>query len=105
MSEGHAVGCGAAVTFVSKSTVNTVISTVQWLVQETIAKDVAESGMFSVQIDTTQDITSHEQCSVILRYITDAIQKRLLAVVKCEASTDQYFVQMLTDVMDFSQVD
>lgn len=61
--------------------------------------------MFSVQIDTTQDITSHEQCSVILRYITDAIQERLLAVVKCEASTDQYFVQMLTDVMDFSQVD
>lgn len=46
MSEGHAVGCGAAVTFVSKSTVNTVISTVQWLVQETIAKEVAEVGCF-----------------------------------------------------------
>lgn len=46
MSEGYAVGCGAAVTFVSKSTVNTVISTVQWLVQETIPKEAAEVGCF-----------------------------------------------------------
>lgn len=71
----------------------------QRLIQETIAKKVAESRIFSVQIDTTQDITSHEQCSVIMRYIADTIQERLLAVVKCEASTGQYFVQMLTDVM------
>ncbi len=73
--------------------------------QETIAEEVTESGMFSVQIDTTQDIMSHEQCSVILRYVTDAIQERLLAVVKCEAFTGQYFVQLLTDVMDRFNLD
>lgn len=61
--------------------------------------------IFSVQIDTTQDITSQEQCSVILRYVTHAIQERLLAVVKCEASTGQYFVQMLTDVMERFNLD
>lgn len=68
---------------------NTVISTVKCLIQETIAKEVAESVIFSVQIDTTQDIMSHEQGSVILRYVTYAIQERLLAVVKCDASTGQ----------------
>ena len=101
----QARGCGAAVTLLSKTTVNTVISMVQRLMQETTSKEVTESGMFSVQIDTTQDIMSHEQCSVILRYVTDAIQERLLAVVKCEASTGQYFVQLLADVMDRFNLD
>uniref|UniRef100_A0A8C6LH54 DUF4371 domain-containing protein n=1 Tax=Nothobranchius furzeri TaxID=105023 RepID=A0A8C6LH54_NOTFU len=105
MHQSHTRGRGAAVTFLSKTTVNTVISTVKCLIQETIVKEVAESGIFSVQIDMTQDITSHEQCSVILRYVTDAIQERLLAVVKCEASTGQYFVQMLTDVMQRFNLD
>lgn len=56
MHQSQARSRGAAVTFLSKTTVNTVISTVQRLIQETIAKEVAESGMFSVQIDTTPDI-------------------------------------------------
>ena len=61
--------------------------------------------MFSVQIDTTQDITSQDQCSVIVRYVTDVVQERLVAVVKCEASTGQYFVQLLTDVVDKLKLD
>ncbi|KAK0150742.1 InaD-like protein [Merluccius polli] len=68
--------------------------------KEVIAKEVTEAGMFSVQIDTTQDITSQEQCSIVLRYVKDTVQERLLAVVKCEATTGQYFVQMLADVME-----
>lgn len=45
-------------TFLSKTTVNKVISAVHQLIQETIAKEVTEPGMFSVQTDTTHDITS-----------------------------------------------
>lgn len=33
--------------------------------------------MFSGQVDTTQDITSKDQCSIIARYVTD----------QCEASS------------------
>ncbi|KAK0148975.1 Zinc finger MYM-type protein 1 [Merluccius polli] len=100
MHETHCKGRGSAVTFLSKTTVNLVISAVQHLIQEVIAKEVTEAGMFSVQIDTTQDITSQEQCSIVLRYVKDTVQERLLAVVKCEATTGQYFVQMLVDVME-----
>ena len=59
----------------------------------------------SVQIDTTQDITSQDPCSVIVSYVTDVVQERLVAVVKCEASTRQYFVQLLTDVVDKQKLD
>ena len=37
---------------------NSVIDTIQHLIQESISKKVGEAGMFSVQIDTMQDITS-----------------------------------------------
>ncbi len=58
-----------------------------------------------MQIDTTQNITSQEQCSIILQYIKNTVQERLFSVVKCEASTGQYFVQMLTDVMEKSKLE
>lgn len=65
------------------------------LIKVTIAEEVRQAGMFSVQIDTTQDISSKDQCSIILRYVTDVIHERLIAVVDCELSTGQNFVELL----------
>ena len=93
-------GRGSLVTFLSKTTVNSVIDTIQHLIQDSIAKKVREAGMFSVQIDTTQDITSRDQCSIIIRYVTDVIHERLVAVVNCEASTGEYFVGVLTKIIE-----
>ena len=54
----------------------------------------------------TQHRTSpQDQCSVILRYVTDVVNERLIAVVKCEKSTGQYFVDLLTKVMDKLKLD
>lgn len=82
-----------------------MIDTVKLLIQESISSEIQEAGMFSVQIDTTQDITSQDQCSVILRYVTDVVNGRLIAVVKCEKSTGQYFVDLLTEMMDKLKLD
>lgn len=74
-------GQGSLLMMLLKTTVNKVISTVQQqLIQETIVKEVTEAGMFSVQNDTTQDITSQEQCSIGLKYVKDTVQERLFAV-------------------------
>ena len=96
---------GSLVTFMSKTTVNSVTDTVKLLIQESIFSEIQEAGMFSVQIDTTQDITSQDQCSVILRYETDVVNERLIALVKCEKSTGQHFVNLLTEVMDKLKLD
>lgn len=69
------------------------------LIRETIASVVREAKMFSVQIGTTQDITSKVQCSVILRYVTDVVHEKLVALVNCEASTGQYFLDLLKDTL------
>ncbi len=63
------------------------------------AEEVRQAGMFSVQIDTTQEISSKDQCSIILRYVTEVIQERLIAVVDCESSTGQNFVELLKKVV------
>ena len=51
-------GRGSFVSFLSKNTVNDIINTIQQASQQSIANEVNEAGMFSVETDTTQDITS-----------------------------------------------
>lgn len=70
-----AKGRGSLVSLLSPRTINSVIDTIQQLIQETIARDIKNAEMFSLQIDTMQDINSQEQCSVVVRYVTDTIHK------------------------------
>ncbi|KAL1269147.1 hypothetical protein QQF64_031436 [Cirrhinus molitorella] len=62
-------------------TITKVIKVISQLIKETIASEIREAKMFSVQIDTTQDITAKDQCSVILRYVTDVVHENLVALV------------------------
>lgn len=66
------------------------------LIEETISSDTEKAGMLSLLINTTQDITSQKQCSVVLRSVTDTVQERLLAMTNCKDSTGQYFVDLLS---------
>lgn len=61
--------------------------------------------MFSVQIDTTQDVTSTDQCAVVLRYVTNTVHEKLIGVVSCEASTGEYFVQLLKETLAAVDID
>lgn len=53
-----AKGRGSLVSLLSPKTVNSVVNTIQQLIQETIVGDIKNAEMFSLQIDTTQDINS-----------------------------------------------
>lgn len=100
-----ATGRGSLVTLLSKRTINSVIDTIQHLIQETIVRDIKNAVMFSVQIDTTQDITSQDQCSIVLRYVTDTIHERLISIVKCKESTGQHFVDIVAELADKINLD
>ena len=80
----------------SKSTINHILEIISYLVKNTIAKEISEAKMFSLQIDTTQDITSKVQCSIIVRYVfNDSIYERLLSMVQCRDSTDKGFRELV----------
>lgn len=98
-------GRGSLITFLSKTTVNAVIDAIKHLIEESISADIKKAGMFSVQLDTTQDITGKDQCSVILRYVTDPVHERLFAVIQCSTTTGQSFVSLLTEILDRLKLD
>lgn len=58
---------GSLITLLSKDTHNKVINVISRLIKATVAEEVRQVGMVSVQIDTTQDISSKDQCSISLR--------------------------------------
>ncbi len=97
--ETGAKGRGSLVTLLSKDTFDKVVDVISQLIKATIAEEVRQAGMFSVQIDTTQDISSKDQCSIILRYVTDVFHERLIAMVECESSTGQHFAELLKKVL------
>ncbi|XP_025203834.1 uncharacterized protein LOC112600743 [Melanaphis sacchari] len=73
---------------------------------KSIAKDVRESGMFSIQLDTTQDISVQDQCSVVVRYVNSkGIQERLLSVVTIQKSTGKSFADMLANILTENDLD
>ncbi len=76
MHESGHKGRGSLLTLLSKTTVNKVISVISLLIQQRISEEVKEAGMYSVQMDTTQDLTAKNQRAVLLRYVTDAINEK-----------------------------
>ncbi|KAL4153880.1 hypothetical protein QTP88_001713 [Uroleucon formosanum] len=66
------------------------------IIKSIISKEVEKAEMYSVQLDTTQDIPVVDQCSIIVRYVIDTkICERLIAVVKCTSSKGINFVNLL----------
>jgi len=64
-------GRGKFVTFLSKTTVNKIINIISDMVKDEIVKEVKDAGMFSAQMDSTQDISVHDQCAIVLRYVVE----------------------------------
>lgn len=59
-------GRGQHITLISKTTVNYIITSICRLIKNYINLGLKSAGMFSIQIDTTQDVTVTDICSVIV---------------------------------------
>lgn len=57
--------------------------------------------MFSVLLDTTQDISVMDQCSIILRYVFNGkINEKLIAVKCCTESTGKGMMELLQSAIN-----
>ena len=64
-AKGGKGGRGSMITFLSKETINLILDIINREMKSRIAIEVKTSGMFSVQIDSTQDVTAKDQVSVM----------------------------------------
>ena len=62
---------------------------------------VKDAGLFSVQMDSTTDISTHDQCAVVVRYVQEGkARERLLRLVNVSDSS----VQSLHNLLEKSLV-
>ncbi|OCT94381.1 hypothetical protein XELAEV_18012052mg [Xenopus laevis] len=81
---------GGLVTFLSKTTINNLIILMEKMVKENISKEVKDALKYSVQMDSTEDVGVMEQCSIILRYVTDKnVHKRHIALINVRNTTGE----------------
>ena len=85
-------------TFISKTTVNSITAIISKLMKEEISNSVREAGIYSVQIDSTQDITSTDICSVILRFVRENVEE-FFAVVDSHLATGADLCNLLKEVL------
>ncbi|XP_050065875.1 uncharacterized protein LOC126554927 [Aphis gossypii] len=91
-------GRGSFLTFLSKNTVQVVINEIASNIKRTIATEVQNASFFSVLIDTTQDVSVMDQCSIVIRYVFhDTINEKLIAVKCVHNSSGKGMAQLLKE--------
>ena len=99
------VGRGSFITFLSRSTVTSLVQVMRNLIQERIANDVRAAGIYSIEMDSTQDITSQDQCSIVIRYTSKGeVHERLLSIVKANGSSGEALFNLLKSSLDRLQL-
>ena len=73
--------------------------------KEEILNSVRKAGIYSVQIDSTQDITSRDKCPVILRFLRENVEERLLAVVDSHSANKADLCTLLKEVLQKQNID
>ncbi|KAL4143886.1 hypothetical protein QTP88_006140 [Uroleucon formosanum] len=90
---------GGHISFLSKTTVNYIIEIISEIIKSSISEEIIKAGMYSVQLDTTQDFSVINQCSVIIRYVNDtSVKERLVGMIKCKSSKGIAFVDLVLKV-------
>ncbi|KAL4089495.1 hypothetical protein QTP88_024521 [Uroleucon formosanum] len=69
-SDNKTPGRSQNVILLSKTLANYVIKSISILIKKQISEDIKMSGMYSIQIDTSQDVSVSDICSVIVRYVS-----------------------------------
>ena len=94
-------GRGSLVTFLSGDSAKKIMRTFKDFIQETIISEVKEAGIFSLEVDTTQDIIAHDQCAIIIRYVHNGeVHERLLSVIKATSSTGKALFDLVKGLID-----
>ncbi|CAH2293902.1 zinc finger MYM-type 1-like [Pelobates cultripes] len=91
-------GRGKFVTFLSKSSITKLFTIIGDMIKEDIVKEVNNAGMFSVQMDSTQDVSAHDQCAIVVRYVVeDKAKERLVRLLNVEDSSSKGLHDLLRD--------
>jgi len=73
--------------------------------KRSISESIKEANFFSVQIDSTQDINVHEQVAVIIQFVNEKVNERLVALVDCKSGTGKNLCDIVCNVFNELNLD
>ncbi|KAL4154375.1 hypothetical protein QTP88_000252 [Uroleucon formosanum] len=100
--ESGSKGRGGLIIFISNTTLNVIIDSISCIIKNKISDAVREPGMYSVEIDTTQDTSVMNQCTVVIRFVDKncvKVNEKLIAIVECSNSSGHGMFELLQTVL------
>lgn len=99
-------GRGNKLTMLSKQFTQYIFGAISKLLKKKIADDLLKAKVYSIQIDTTQDITVKDQTGLIVRYVTEGgVEERLISMVPIENTTGASFFDHVKDILESNGID
>lgn len=99
-------GRGSLVTFLSKNIINKILDIMKNSIQQKISEEISEAGYFSLEVDSTQDVSSTDQLCICLRYvINNTTIKRNVSIISLENSTGIYQADVITKKLQDIEID
>lgn len=95
-------GRGSKATFLSKTTFNKVIDEIGGNMKKMIVDEVKTVGMYALIVDSTQDITGHKQCSIVIRYvnrITHQVEERMIGLLRLKDTSGEGYLDAILEYL------
>lgn len=95
-------GRGLLVTFLSNRTFNKLMDILKDSVTEQIINEITQNGgKFGIECDTTQDVSTKDQASIVVRYISKcSVQERLIAFKHSKDGTGKGMYSMIKSSLE-----
>lgn len=79
--------------FLSKTTADYIIENIRIFIKVKIAENSKEVIFFTNKTKSTQDIKVHNQITVLKRFVSNNIHRRLFALIDCKSGKVKIFVK------------
>ncbi|KAE9523384.1 hypothetical protein AGLY_016332 [Aphis glycines] len=94
------IGRENLVTFLSATTITTIIQLIGNEIKNIISREVKKGKIFSVMMDTTVDLSSYDQCSIVLRYVPhNEVYERLIGLKHVTSTSGNSLFETLKDTL------
>lgn len=86
--DGKKNGRGNMISYLSKNMYSKIIDIIRKSIQDKICEEVKLANFFSLEVDSTQDVSVTDQLCICLRYVNNnTFCERILSMISLENST------------------
>jgi hypothetical protein len=91
-------GRGSFITFFSKTILSKIMIIIANCIKQQLTKQVNEAGRFSIQMDSTQDVSVTDQLAIVLRYVREGVvHEHLYRLISVNSSSGENLFNIMRD--------